>query len=78
MVVGSGASLDYTGTGTIDANLVNGAVVPASAGFVATNSSRQLVAAAYTPAHSGANSDITSLSGLAKLSRIYFSICSPK
>ena len=64
MVVGSGASLDYTGTGTIDANLVNGAVVPASAGFVATNSSRQLVAAAYTPAHSGANSDITSLSGL--------------
>ena len=43
---------------------VNGAVVPASAGFVATNSSRQLVAAAYTPAHSGANSDITSLSGL--------------
>ena len=51
MVVGSGASLDFTGTGTIDANLVNGAVVPASAGFVATNTSRQLVAAAYTPAN---------------------------
>ena len=64
MVVGSGASLDFTGTGTIDANLANGAVLPASAGFMATNSSRQLVAAAYTPAHSGANSDITSLSGL--------------
>jgi len=43
---------------------VNGATVPASAGFVGTNSSKQLIAAAYTPAHSGANSDITSLSGL--------------
>ena len=51
MVVGSGASLDFTGTGTIDANLANGAVLPASAGFTATNSSRQLVAAAYTPAN---------------------------
>jgi len=40
---------------------VNGAVVPTSAGFVATNGSKQLIAAAYTPAHSGANSDITSL-----------------
>ena len=43
---------------------VNGAAVPASAGFMATNSSKQLIAAAYTPAHSGANADITSLSGL--------------
>ena len=51
MVVGSGASLDFTGTGTIDANLANGAVLPASAGFTSTNSSRQLVAAAYTPAN---------------------------
>ena len=51
MLVGSGASLDSTGTGTIDANLANGAVLPASAGFTSTNSSRQLVAAAYTPAN---------------------------
>jgi hypothetical protein len=43
---------------------VNGAAFPASAGFMATNSSKQLIAAAYTPAHSGANSDIASLSGL--------------
>lgn len=43
---------------------VNGAIVPASANFLASNSLHQLVAAAYTPAHSGANADITSLSGL--------------
>jgi len=43
---------------------VNGATVPASAGFMATNASKQLIAAAYAPAHSGANSDIASLSGL--------------
>jgi len=49
MVVGTGSSIDFAGTGTIDANLVNGAVVPASAGFTATNSSRQIIAAAYTP-----------------------------
>lgn len=51
MVVGSTSSLDFSGTGTIDANEVGGAAVPASAGFLASNSSNQLVAAAYTPAN---------------------------
>lgn len=45
MVVGAGASLDFTSTGTIDANKVNGATVPASASVVGTNSSKQLIAA---------------------------------
>lgn len=45
MVVGSGASLSVTGSGTNNANNVNGAVVPASAAYVATNSNRQLIAA---------------------------------
>jgi hypothetical protein len=45
MVIGAGASLDYTSTGTIDANKVNGATVPTSAALLATNSSGQIVAA---------------------------------
>ncbi len=36
---------------TINATEVNGAAVPASAGFLASNSSKQLVAASYTPAN---------------------------
>lgn len=44
MLVGSGASLAPTGTGTLSANQVNGAVVPASAPFIGSNSSSQLVA----------------------------------
>lgn len=44
MIVGSGASLAPTGTGTINANLLNGAAVPASASFLASNSNSQLVA----------------------------------
>jgi hypothetical protein len=51
LVVGSTSSIDYSGTGIIDANEVGGAAVPASAGFLASNSSNQLVAAAYTPAN---------------------------
>jgi hypothetical protein len=51
MLVGTGASIGPTGTGTVNANEVNGATVPASVGFVATNSSNQVVAAAYTPAN---------------------------
>lgn len=43
---------------------INGAVVPTSAAFLASNGSKQVVAAAFTPAQSGANSDITSLTGL--------------
>ena len=43
---------------------INGAAVPLNAAFIATNGLGQLAAAAYTPAHSGANSDITSLTGL--------------
>lgn len=46
MLVGTGASLAPTGTGTISANQVNGATVPASAGMVTTNSSNQIVAEA--------------------------------
>jgi hypothetical protein len=45
MVVGSGGSLSVTGTGVLNANEVNGAVVPASALALASNSSHQIVAA---------------------------------
>lgn len=44
MLVGTGASLAPTGTGTISANQVNGTTVPASAALVATNSSSQATA----------------------------------
>lgn len=59
MVVDSGASLNPTGTGVINANQVNGSAVPASVAVLGSNSSRQLVAATsagivstlgYTPA----------------------------
>lgn len=43
MVVGSGASLNPTGTGIINANQVNGAAVPASATVLGSNSSQQPV-----------------------------------
>jgi len=43
MLVGTGASLDFTGSGTIDANKINAAVVPTSATIVGTNGSKQLV-----------------------------------
>ncbi len=45
MLVGTGASLGFTGSGTIDANNVNSAIVPASATVIATNVSRQVIAA---------------------------------
>jgi hypothetical protein len=48
MLVGTGASLGPTGTGTISANQVNGAVVPTSAAVLASNGSNQLTAAATT------------------------------
>ena len=48
MVVGAGASLDYTSSGTIDANEVFGATVPASKAFVGSNSSHQVVDATGT------------------------------
>jgi hypothetical protein len=43
LVEGTGGSLTPSGTGVISANQVNGAVVPASAQFVGTNSNRQIV-----------------------------------
>ena len=43
MLVGTGASLGPTGSGTVNANEVNGATVPASAAVVGTNSSSQIV-----------------------------------
>ena len=51
MLVGTGGSLGPTGSGTITATSatgVNGAVVPASAGALSTNSSRQLIAVTTT------------------------------
>lgn len=48
MIVGSGASLSPTGSGTLNANQVNGASVPSSAAVLATNSSSQPVAASTT------------------------------
>ncbi len=44
MVVGSGASLAPSGSGTVSANQVNGAVLPTSTGVLGTNASGQLVA----------------------------------
>lgn len=46
MVVGSGATLTRSGTGVIDANQINSAIVPASAPIAATNSSGQVIAIA--------------------------------
>lgn len=55
LLVGTGGSLAPSGTGTISANQVNGATVPASAGMVSTNSSNQIVAqAVVTDAAPGA------------------------
>jgi fibronectin-binding autotransporter adhesin len=48
MLVGSGASLGPTGTGTLNSNEVNGATVPASASCLASNSSSQLIACTTT------------------------------
>jgi len=48
MVVGSTSSLTVSGSGTINANLINGAVLPASGSIVKTNGSLQAVASAYT------------------------------
>jgi hypothetical protein len=45
MTAGNGTSIGPTGTGVVNANQVNGAVVPASALVAATNSSRQVIAA---------------------------------
>jgi hypothetical protein len=44
MVVGTGASLTTSGTGSINATQVNGAAVPTSAALAATNSSNQITA----------------------------------
>jgi len=43
MLVGTGASLGPTGTGTVNANQVNGASVPTSKTIVGTNSSGQII-----------------------------------
>jgi hypothetical protein len=48
MSIGTGASLAPTGSGTVSANLVNGATVPASAVILGTNSSGQPAAASTT------------------------------
>ena len=48
MVVGSGASLSPTGTGSINANQINAAAVPASATVLGSNASNQLSAASTT------------------------------
>jgi hypothetical protein len=48
MLVGSGASLGPTGTGTLNSNEVNGATVPASQTCLASNSSGQLIGCTTT------------------------------
>lgn len=45
MTVGNGATITVSGTGVNNANQINGATAPTSAGFVGTNGSGQLVAA---------------------------------
>lgn len=47
-LIGTGASLGVTGSGTISANQLNGGTVPASAAVLGTNSSSQPTAAATT------------------------------
>ena len=66
MVVGSGASLDFTGTGIIDANEMNGATVPASAAALASNASHQIIAAHVADASNNgylSSSDWTTFNG---------------
>lgn len=43
LVMGTGGSLDVSGTGTINANLVNGGVLPTSATIVGTDASKKIV-----------------------------------
>ena len=43
MLVGTGATLAYTGSGVVNANEINGAIIPASAAPVCSNSSAQIV-----------------------------------
>ena len=43
MVVGTGASLSPSGSGTVNANQVNGAAVPANASLLSTNSSGHVI-----------------------------------
>lgn len=50
LTAGNGASITISGTGTNNANNINGATVPASATVAATNSSNQIIAAALASA----------------------------
>lgn len=64
MTVGTGASITTTGSGIVNANEVNGAVVPASAKALASNASNQVVAATVAGAGAGLTSGpTTSVSG---------------
>jgi hypothetical protein len=58
MVVGTGASLTVAGTGTINANRINGASVPLSAAVVGTNASGQLVSAGGSVPAAGSAGDL--------------------
>ncbi len=49
MLVGIGSSLAPTGSGTLSANAVNGAAVPASGGCLSTNSSAQITVGCLEP-----------------------------
>ena len=60
MLVGIGSSLGPTGSGTLSANAVNGAAVPASAQCLSSNSSSQLVSGCPEPIGNG-GAQITSL-----------------
>jgi rubredoxin len=48
LTMGTGGSLNYSGSGTINANQIFGATVPTSASLVGTNASNQLIAVTGT------------------------------
>ena len=64
MVVGTGASISPSGTGTVNANQVNGAALPASKTIVGTNSSNQIVDASAAPLTNNTTGTAANVTGI--------------
>ncbi len=64
MLVGSGASFGPTGTGTISANQVNGATIPASQTCLGSNSSSQLIAGTCSGGGGGGGAPLSQIGSL--------------
>ena len=63
LTVPTGDSLNPTGTGVVNANQVNGASVPASAGLLGSNSSSQLISAGSVPTFTGSGTAFNAITG---------------